>query len=500
MNKFIKIFFVIVAFGVGLIFMKINKDMERVLYFSTSSKPFSSDPMDYDYYAHHYAFTSVFAGLISLEQKGSIAPILAEKWSHDADFRTWGFDIRRDLFYSNGEKITTKDIAQNFKRIAYLKNLSKSKSGVLEFLIGFDSLKSASDDIEGISTTGNQLILKFKKGMPDLLYKISFGFYSLAHPSLYHPLTGEWINKKNVISSGAYEVVDWTDKSFKLKLRKNVPYMKYADSIQNITFTDLLEVKNKNDLKNTDMIVADKNSLMVDDEAFEYIGSSVGLKIGYMHLYGWKNKSALKDVNVRRWLRSKFYEGLERNGFSPTQSFFPLSLKGLSLTSKKNLSIKPNFKEFELVTHTMNQSMKLLENNQKKSVAEIFGLALDNMNTEGVKLKKMDISDDESNLKDFDLVINGTGVESSDYWDTIRFMFLSKHGIQLPDESGIILKEIEKASPDINVINNELWEQAIIWPIRHYTNGFWFKKDSLINYDEINLDSPAINFQFFKWN
>lgn len=483
---------------VGLIYMKKDRNLKKVLYFSTASKPFSSDPMDYDYYVHHYAFTSVLAKLISIERKGVISPILAEKWTHDSTFKDWTFNIRQGLFYSNGDKILAKDIAKSLIRVAYLKKKTNSNSGVLEFVEGFDLLKSASDNITGISYTDNKLFLKFNKPMPDLLSKISFGFYSLAHPSLYNPTSGEWIDKKKVISSGAYDIDEWSDTKFNLKLRENIPYVNYENSIQNVSFTSLLSVKESKDLKDVDVVVADKQSLLIDD-SFAFSGSTVGLKIGYVHLYGWNKNKSLKDINIRRWLRSKFYEGLEVNGFTPTSSFFPTTLRDVKEIPKEVFLNRPDFNDFKLVTHSMDQSMKLNENKDKKSMSEIFGLALDNLNGDGIILKKK-IIDDESDLSDFDLVINGTGIESSDYWDTVKFMFLSKNGILLPDESGAILNELSSKKPDINFINKELWDQAIIWPVRHYTNGFWFKRDSLINFENINLDSPAIDFQFFSWN
>lgn len=478
--------------------MESSKDIDKILHFSTGSRPFSSDPMDYDFYIHHHAFTSVFANLISLEQKGNITPVLAEKWNHDNEFKVWTFEIRRGLYYSNGDLITLKDIAQNLTRITYLKNRSKSNSGVLEFLDGFEKIKSPRDQIDGISTKDQKLILKFTRPMPDLLSKISFGFYSLAHPSLYNQDSGEWINKKNVVSSGAYEVTTWTDSKFELSLRKNIPYINYKNSIKHISFSDLFSVKTSADLKDIDILLADKNTLMVDD-TFTYAGSSIGLKIGYVQVYGWDKKNALKNVNLRRWLRTKFYQALEKNGLTPTTSFFPLSLRGVHELKMETFIERPSFNEFELVTHTMDQTMKLIENVNKKSMAEIFDSALGNLNGEGVHLKRLPIEDD-SKLEGFDLVINGTGIEASDYWDTVRFMFHSKHGIQLPDESGIILKELQKSNPDINIINKELWDQAIIWPLRHYTNGFWYKNNSSLNLDAVNLDTPAIDFQYLKWN
>ena len=106
----------------------------------------------------------------------------------------------------------------------------------------------------------------------------------------------------------------------------------------------------------------------------------------------------------------------------------------------------------------------------------------------------------ENNKDDiYDIEILGSGFEASDYMDTLKLMFLSKDAIRLPDITGKIKEELKKENPDINFINREIWDQAVIWPIRHYSSGYWFNKNSNINYEEMNFNSPSVDFQFLKW-
>ena len=140
-------------------------------------------------------------------------------------------------------------------------------------------------------------------------------------------------------------------------------------------------------------------------------------------------------------------------------------------------------------------SGKLIENINKKSIAEIFLNALDSLGEDsGSSLVKNNFTTDEM----YDVSILGTGIESVNYLETVKFMFLQKEGIKLTDSTGKILKELALENPDINVINKEIWDQAIIWPIRHYSIGYWFKKDSNIDYSEINFESASFDFQFLK--
>lgn len=463
------------------------------IYFGTIQIPFSSDPLDFDYYTHHYAFSSVFGRLVSTEKSGTVFPVLAESWSNQNNFKEWRFKIRKNITYSNGDNITIEDIQKSLKRIAFLKNKKKSKSGLLEYLKGFEGFTDMRKELEGIKIENNEIVLYFNKPMPDLLSLISFGFYGVAHPRLYDSVTGEWLNKRKVISSGSYEVIEWTDDRYVLSLR-NEPYINSDKKIKKINFVSYVKSKNAKEVSKVDLLVADKMSLMVDS-GFEYAGSTENLKIGYVRVNSWNKKnSPLSRVEVRQWLRSKFYNGLRKTNFPITNSFLPLSLTGVQSFPLSYEVPLPKMEMFDLVTHTVNISGKIEENKNKISVAEAFDIALKELgNNSGVNFFQ------RNNSADYDVEISGTGIESNDYLETLRFMFLSKEGIRLPDSTGLIYAELEKENPDVNLINKELWNQAIIWPIRHYSSGYWFNKNSNLDWSEINLDAASIDFQFLKW-
>lgn len=492
-----KLFFLSILFLItSVLYMKNKTKSKDVLIFASGSIPYSSDPMEYDAYIHHYSFTSLFGNLVTSSKKGVISPLIAKSWFHDKDSKHWEFNIRDDLRYSNGDKVTAEDYALCLKRIAYLKKMSKSNSGVFEFLTGFDSITSIKN-VEGIKASGEKLIFDFSFPMPDLPSKLSFGFYSLVHPSLYDHSTGKWINKRAVISSNSYELETWNDNEFIIKLRSNIPYVNYSSAVKKIKIINFSKIHEAKDLEQVDFAVADKNSLMFDS-SFEYLGSNEGFIIGYVQCYGWDDpKQVMSDINVRKWLRYKFYEGLKKGGMEITSSFFPPALLNLKERPIEYKVSRPDFKEFKLVTHTMSKSSKIKENQDKQSVQEIMDLALKNMgNDSGVKVSQIDFDESMDIEKVLNLAINGTGIDADEIFDTIRFMFTSKQGANLPDFSGKIISELKKENPNIEIINQELWEQAIIWPVRHYTKGHWFKKNRNFNFDDLNMNIPAIDFQF----
>ena len=84
-----------------MMYMNNFDDKREEIIFGSTSFPFSSDPIDFDYYIHHYSFSSVYARLISSGKRGEYFPMISSEWSHSADFKIWKFKIRKDLQYSN---------------------------------------------------------------------------------------------------------------------------------------------------------------------------------------------------------------------------------------------------------------------------------------------------------------------------------------------------------------------------------------------------------------
>jgi ABC-type transport system substrate-binding protein len=451
--------------------------MSKFINVITPALPFSSDPMKYDFFIHHVAFTSTYSTLVSTFQGREIKGVLAKRWHHDPDFKVWEFEIRDDLKFSNGDSITVNDVRMSLKRIAFLKSKQKSRSGLCEFLEGIDSFNDYSKDIAGISVNGNKLVLRFSKSMKDVLEKISFGIYAIVHPSAFDKSTLEWIDNKKVISSGAYEVTTWTEKDYTLKLRDNFNPFKKDNRIAEIRFKSIDEVNNSNDLKDTDLVIADTTTLMVNSD-FKYISSDIGTKIGYVYCYGWNKKNhPLSNIEIRKWLRERMYQSLENQGFKYTTSFFPEIMEGVKRIDRDKELVKPTYAPFSIITHNFYTS-KLLENKNKKSVAETFEEAFNLMASDSnVSLSKQKI-EDGADFNHFDLIIKGTGIDVLDPIEDIRFMFLSKQGIKLPDATGEIKEELKSEVPNIQKINQLLWDQAIIWPLRHYSTGLWVKNNT----------------------
>jgi peptide/nickel transport system substrate-binding protein len=61
--------------------------------------------------------TLLYNGLTKYNQAGEVRPDLAVSWRHSNDLRTWWFNLRRGVRYSNGRAFTATDVVRNVTRV-----------------------------------------------------------------------------------------------------------------------------------------------------------------------------------------------------------------------------------------------------------------------------------------------------------------------------------------------------------------------------------------------
>lgn len=479
--------------------MNLIKSENKTLKVWMRFKPNSTDPLKYDLSVHHVAMRSVFASLVSMYENGRVAPQIASSWSHTDNKMTWKVKLNSNWSFSNGEKISSQDILRSFKRVILIKNQTDSSSGFLEFLKGFKDFHSLEDDIDGLKIINDEIVFYFVKPMPDFLEKVSFGFYSIVHPSQYDS-KGKWINNKKAISSGLYKISKWDDDHFELELRDDITFIQHHDGmIKKIAFSFSLD---PSEVLKTDLILRERFNYLTDPDDWEYASTMEDSNIVYVKVMKWDDpKSPLSLTENRRLLRSIFYKNLQSVGFKPIKSFFPLSISGVREITEEDRREKFNFEGRKFTVPPFFAPLKSIKNKDKKELGELYRLGFEKFCQEINAVANFENypENEIEEKKVFEMQFLGTGISVENPLDDVKFMFLSKNGIQLPDEGGEIKDHLLKDNVNLQLINQELWNQAIIWPVRHYSQGFWVKKSSDIDLSRLNLAMNPIDFQFVSW-
>ena len=88
----------------------------------------------------------IFEGLVTLNSKNELVPLLAESWSHNNEYTVWQFQIREGVFFHEDDcfgnkrtrEVTADDIRYSFQRIVSKESypafvLADAVAGVAEF-------------------------------------------------------------------------------------------------------------------------------------------------------------------------------------------------------------------------------------------------------------------------------------------------------------------------------------------------------------------------------
>lgn len=482
---------VVILFTGGLILRSHKSPPSYLLVASPRFPPFSSDPLDIDAMVHHIAFTSVYSTLVSNYKQGELKGLIAESWSHSVDYKQWTFIIRKGLTFENGEAIDALIVYKNFLRIAYKMKASESESGFIEFLSGIDEMSAANHSFAGLQLGPNSISFSFTKPIPKLVSLIGFGLYSIVSPSMFDEISGDWKDKHQINASGAYSLLIWNNDEITLKLRQSYPIdLRHPHAFQTIKIVSDSDTRQ---LQEPHLTIGFSDQLPpVPNARFHGPVNSV---IRHIRCFHWNDpKHIFYSKSNRQNFRDMIYKEMENLGSKVTRSFLPLQIRGVeaflspeSLSSFTKLNIKV---PMGMQVHDSSATRLPIQKHFVSALTKVADNSLGQIKyVEETPPLRPDVSSADVRLMLTDILIDSPS-------EDLRFMFLSKHGIRLPDPTGKISHLVRKSDFDINQVNAQIWEDAIIWPVSHVALGFWFNPDLKIDFSKYNATiSPAD----FRW-
>lgn len=476
------------------VFLKLN-DYQSTITVNLNLKPHTADPYEFDHMVHHAIFPSILSPLVSITKKGIYQGIVAEKWEARDDYKTWIFTIRQNLKFSDEQLITPEVVAHSFKRIIFLQKKAKSQNGLSSIISGIEKFNHLSDLLSGISVEGATVIFSLNKSTPNLLDIISFGLYSIVSEQDYDSQTGLWKMPRQVTSSGGYRLKKWTEEIIEIELRpaflSSIEFPKRASSVLFIWNSD----------KNADIFPRTSiNPPEVEDISNYQFYGPVPSGITFIRLASYKRKESMFfDKQKRKIIRDCFYRSLQVAGQKVAKSFLPFSTPSeleLAEVECKNSSFSN-----AVLTYAYPKDSTSISSFGQKVIAA-FKRTASHLKVEYKEQRELSfvelIKKMEGNSIEFDLFNMGSYVTVEKPYEDIRFMFLSKEGIKLPDETGEIIAEIKNESFSLQKVNKLIWDQALVWPIAHFSYGFW--GNNRLDFTNLNLVTPMIDFNWIGVN
>lgn len=125
-------------------------------------------------------------GLVSLDGKNRLIPVLAESWSNDADFRTWTFKIRKGVLFHENEcfgkartrELLAEDVRYSFERLLEKTSYPSFMLVDVEGAADFQSGKSKS--VSGLKALDSRTFqVKLREPEPHFLFRLTSPWMSI---------------------------------------------------------------------------------------------------------------------------------------------------------------------------------------------------------------------------------------------------------------------------------------------------------------------------------
>jgi hypothetical protein len=347
------------------------------------------------------------------------------------------------------------------------------------------------------SQDGQTVRLEFDEPARDVLDKLSFGLYAIAHPSDWNDSDGKWKDQKSVIASGPYEIASWGEGQLVLKQRTDFPLAEVYGNKR--AFGQATFVFGAG-IPQADFVDA---ATGLRDEPFSAQHAFRGEAnngILFVRLMGQISPdSPVHNLAVRRALRKAFYESLASGGLGVSRSFLPPALGGQLGTEIEDplsgtLVATPSEESLAMPAGPVRICDYKAQTGVRKqlSVALVDAFERLGVASQVVTVPPPDMArgfDAGQTTVACDVAIILTGVLLSDPWDDLRFMVRSAEGIRLPDPTGRLEHIVAKPTIDIQSYNAAIWDDALVWPVLHTTSGFWIRPQK-VSLDAVNLSHP----------
>ncbi len=203
-----------------LSFLLLNS--QTLIYFRVSDSltlnPYESN----DFYSNE-VLSNIVETLVDYDlQKRVFLPLLAEGWQAEDNARRWVFNLRRDVFFHNGEPLTAHLVVDALKK-------SRVSSSFFPFRkkFFFDNL------IDLKALNNRQLQFVFNRSFPNLLAFLCTIQNAIIHPASYQ--------EKNFlpIGTGPFKFHSWENEA--VVLQKNHNYWRAGGNIEKIYFQTIRE-------------------------------------------------------------------------------------------------------------------------------------------------------------------------------------------------------------------------------------------------------------------
>ena len=251
-------------------------------------EPASLDPAVY--VSTYNAHDQIFEGLVTYDLEGNIVPLLAESWEQVDDV-TWTFKLREDVYFHNGEHMTSADVLYTFNRAMTFPQAA-------DYLANFDATSFEAPD---------EYTFTFKTKQPYAftLSNLCELYLMIVNEKAVQDAGSDEAFGRNPVGTGPYKFVSWVAAD-SITLERFDDYWGEPAKVKNVVFKYITEPTTRTiDLESggsdINWVVANEDyERVANGENTTLLKYSIG---AYRYIPLNVTKEPLNDIRVRQALQ-----------------------------------------------------------------------------------------------------------------------------------------------------------------------------------------------------
>ncbi len=202
-----------------------DKYKEAYLYFELLEKPKTVDPQTAYSDSELLVVRNIYEGLLRKDEYNEIALGAAEDYTYKD--LTYTFDLRDDLVWSDGTKLTADDFVYGFRR-AVDPQIKAPFANRLKNIQGAEAIISGNADVStlGIKAVDETTVtITMCREDVNFLETLTTSVCMPCNEEFFEDSIGKYgLDAENTISNGSYRLSKWNKEEFGIRLYKNEEY------------------------------------------------------------------------------------------------------------------------------------------------------------------------------------------------------------------------------------------------------------------------------------
>ena len=174
-------------------------------------EPSTLDPHISTETTSHFYVSSIFSGLVKLDEGLAVVPDLAESWEVDESGTVYTFTLREDITFHDGKPITAADFKYSLERATDPELHSDTAFLYLSDIVGaHEKLEGEASEISGVVVVGDRTLrITIDAPKEYFLAKLTYPSSYVVDSAAVQDQGEEWWRAESLNGSGPYTLHSW---------------------------------------------------------------------------------------------------------------------------------------------------------------------------------------------------------------------------------------------------------------------------------------------------